>query len=85
MKIKEKIGLIGVGNMGTAILEGLLEKHLVDMKAASEADIEGVKKKVEGLISKDLAWAENQPPPKPDDALGGVYAETGERSAVGKS
>ncbi len=30
MKIKEKIGLIGVGNMGTAILEGLLEKKLVD-------------------------------------------------------
>lgn len=28
--MKEKIGLIGVGNMGTAILEGLLEKKVVD-------------------------------------------------------
>ena len=29
MKIKEKVGLIGVGNMGTAILEGLLRNKLV--------------------------------------------------------
>ncbi len=29
MKIKEKVGLIGVGNMGTAILEGLLKKKLI--------------------------------------------------------
>ncbi len=29
MKIKEKIGLIGVGNMGTAILEGLLKKKQI--------------------------------------------------------
>lgn len=28
-KIKKKIGLIGVGNMGTAILEGLLKKKLI--------------------------------------------------------
>lgn len=32
MAIKKKIGLIGVGNMGTAILEGLLEKGLVRTK-----------------------------------------------------
>ena len=29
MKLKEKIGLIGVGNMGGAILEGLLSKKIV--------------------------------------------------------
>ncbi len=29
MKIKKKIGLIGVGNMGTSIMEGLLVKKLV--------------------------------------------------------
>ncbi len=29
MKIKKKIGLIGAGNMGTSIIEGLLEKKLV--------------------------------------------------------
>lgn len=28
-KIKEKIGLIGVGNMGTSILEGLLRKKMI--------------------------------------------------------
>lgn len=28
MKIKEKIGLLGVGNMGAAILEGLLKKRI---------------------------------------------------------
>ena len=28
MKIKEKIGLLGVGNMGAAIIEGLLEKKI---------------------------------------------------------
>ena len=29
MKIKENVGLIGVGNMGTAILEGLIKKKLI--------------------------------------------------------
>src|SRR5262245_52653080 len=28
MKLKQKIGLIGVGNMGTSILEGLFKQHL---------------------------------------------------------
>jgi pyruvate dehydrogenase E1 component alpha subunit/2-oxoisovalerate dehydrogenase E1 component alpha subunit len=52
-----------------------LERGLLDKKVASAADIEAVVREVERVLDEDLAWAERQPLPKPEDALGGVYAE----------
>ncbi|MFY9611113.1 MAG: thiamine pyrophosphate-dependent dehydrogenase E1 component subunit alpha [Blastocatellia bacterium] len=51
------------------------EKELRDKKVASSADIEQVTSRVNALLDEDLAWAESQPPPAPESALGGVYAE----------
>jgi len=39
MKLKEKIGLIGCGNMGSAILGGLLEKKLVRASQVTVFDV----------------------------------------------
>lgn len=50
-----------------------LEKALKENKVAS-ADIEQVNKQVASLLDEDLAWAEGQPSPVPEDAVGGVYA-----------
>jgi TPP-dependent pyruvate/acetoin dehydrogenase alpha subunit len=60
---------------------GLFEKALKEQKLATGADIETVKKRVDKLLDEDLAWAESQPSPAPEDALGGVYADD-ERPAV---
>lgn len=61
------------------------EKHLKENKVATAADIEDVKKRVAKLLDEDLAWAESQPSPAPEDAAGGVYADDGKPSAVGAS
>ena len=60
-----------------------LEKALKENKVAGEPDIEQVNKKVALLLDEDLAWAESQPSPVPEDALGGVYAEDSRPRAVG--
>jgi pyruvate dehydrogenase E1 component alpha subunit/2-oxoisovalerate dehydrogenase E1 component alpha subunit len=60
-----------------------LEKSLKENKVAGEADIEQVNKKVASLLDEELAWAESQPSPVPEDALGGVYAEDSKPRAVG--
>jgi TPP-dependent pyruvate/acetoin dehydrogenase alpha subunit len=52
------------------------EKHLTEKKVAAAKEIEEVKSRVASVLDEDLAWAEAQPPPKPEDALGGVYAES---------
>src|SRR5262245_6925568 len=59
------------------------EKQLREHKAASGADIDQVKKRVTGVLDEDLAWAESQPSPKPEDAQGGVYAGDGKATLVG--
>jgi pyruvate dehydrogenase E1 component alpha subunit/2-oxoisovalerate dehydrogenase E1 component alpha subunit len=51
------------------------EKELKDKKIASPGDIEQVTRRVDALLDEDLAWAESQPPPSPEEALGEVYAE----------
>jgi TPP-dependent pyruvate/acetoin dehydrogenase alpha subunit len=51
------------------------EKELKENKVAGAGDIDEVKKQVTALLDKDLEWAESQPSPAPEDALGGVYAE----------
>jgi pyruvate dehydrogenase E1 component alpha subunit/2-oxoisovalerate dehydrogenase E1 component alpha subunit len=60
-----------------------LEKALKENKVAGAGDIEQVNKKVALLLDEDLAWAESQPSPVPEDALGGVYAEDSRPKAVG--
>ena len=60
-----------------------MEKALKDSKVAGVADIEQVNKRVATVLDEDLAWAERQPSPVPEDALGGVYAEDLEPKAVG--
>jgi TPP-dependent pyruvate/acetoin dehydrogenase alpha subunit len=59
-----------------------LEKQLKEKKVAAQADIEQVKKRVAKLLDEDLAWAESQPPPAAEDALGGVYADEVKPKAV---
>jgi TPP-dependent pyruvate/acetoin dehydrogenase alpha subunit len=51
------------------------ERELLAKNIASAAEIEEVKRRVEALVDEDLAWAESQPPPQPEDALGDVYAD----------
>src|SRR5262245_4324170 len=54
-----------------------LEKHLKEQKVAPAADVEQVRKRVAMLLDDDLAWAESQPSPAPEDAEGGVYSNDG--------
>src|SRR5262245_22951875 len=54
---------------------GHMEKALKENKVATGGDIEQVKKRVAAILDEDLAWAESQPAPIPEDALGGVYAD----------
>jgi len=58
-----------------------LERALKENKVAGAGDIEQVKNRVASLLDEDLAWAEGQPSPAPEDALGGVYAENVMRDA----
>lgn len=60
-----------------------LEKSLKENKIASAKDIDQVNKRAASLLDEDLAWAESQPSPVPEDALGGVYAEDSKPRAVG--
>jgi len=59
-----------------------LEKALTENKVASAGDIAQVNKRVASLLDEDLAWAESQPSPLPEDALGDVYAGDARPKAV---
>jgi pyruvate dehydrogenase E1 component alpha subunit/2-oxoisovalerate dehydrogenase E1 component alpha subunit len=59
------------------------ERALLETAAATAADIEAVKNRVDQLIDDDLAWAESQPEPAPEEALGGVYADDSQPNAIG--
>jgi TPP-dependent pyruvate/acetoin dehydrogenase alpha subunit len=59
-----------------------LERALKENKVAGAGDIEQVKNRVASLLDEDLAWAEGQPSPAPEDALGGVYADDKKPAAV---
>jgi pyruvate dehydrogenase E1 component alpha subunit len=50
------------------------EKQLKENKVASGAEIDDVVKRVASVLDEDLEWAESQPSPAPEDALGGVFA-----------
>ncbi|HEX8089783.1 MAG TPA: thiamine pyrophosphate-dependent dehydrogenase E1 component subunit alpha [Blastocatellia bacterium] len=59
------------------------EKELVAENIATADDIEEVRGRVERALDEDLAWSESQPPPAPEEALGGVYMDDERPSAVG--
>jgi pyruvate dehydrogenase E1 component alpha subunit/2-oxoisovalerate dehydrogenase E1 component alpha subunit len=60
-----------------------LEKALRESKVAGASDIDQVNKRVAAVLDEDLAWAEGQPSPVPEDALGGVYSGDLEPKAIG--
>ncbi|MGH9759234.1 MAG: thiamine pyrophosphate-dependent dehydrogenase E1 component subunit alpha, partial [Blastocatellia bacterium] len=53
----------------------LFEKQLKDGKLGTVEEFGEIKKKVDRLLDDDLRWAESQPLPKPEAAMGGVYAK----------
>jgi TPP-dependent pyruvate/acetoin dehydrogenase alpha subunit len=63
----------------------LFEKALLDQNVATQAEIEAVYARVEALLDDDLAWAESQPPPAPESANGGVYAEAEDQDSEKRS
>ncbi|MEW6207637.1 MAG: thiamine pyrophosphate-dependent dehydrogenase E1 component subunit alpha [Acidobacteriota bacterium] len=52
-------------------------RHLIADQIASTSEIEAVEAKVEALLDEDQQWAESQPAPRGEDALGDVYADDG--------
>lgn len=56
------------------------EKMLVESGSASVQEIDEVRSRVDTLLERDLAWAESQSAPAPQQAAGGVYAEEGDRA-----
>jgi TPP-dependent pyruvate/acetoin dehydrogenase alpha subunit len=59
------------------------EKQLLKNNVATATEIEAVNQRVNQLLDEDLAWAESQPPPQPEEALGGVYGDDLKPSAIG--
>lgn len=59
------------------------EKQLKENKVASGAEINDVVKRVAAVLDEDLEWAESQPSPAPEQALGGVYADDIKPKALG--
>ena len=59
------------------------EKQLKENKVASGAEIGDVIKRVAAVLDEDLEWAESQPSPEPEQALGGVYADDIKPKALG--
>ncbi|HSE97249.1 MAG TPA: thiamine pyrophosphate-dependent dehydrogenase E1 component subunit alpha [Blastocatellia bacterium] len=50
------------------------EKELLEKRGATAKEIEEVKARVETYLDRELEWAEAQPMPAPEEALGDVYA-----------
>jgi len=59
------------------------EKQLLKNNVATAAEIDAVNQRVNALLDEDLAWTESQPPPQPEEALGGVYGDDLKPSAIG--
>ncbi len=59
-------------------------RHLTEDQIASREEIEAVEAKVEALLDEDQQWAESQPAPKPEDALGDVYADAGAKELTAR-
>ncbi|MEN3333830.1 MAG: hypothetical protein V7641_3195 [Blastocatellia bacterium] len=59
------------------------EKQLLKNQIATAAEIDAVNQRVNALLDEDLAWTESQPPPQPEEALGGVYSDDLKPNAIG--
>ena len=59
------------------------EKELLHKNVATAAEIEEVNNRANALLEEDLAWTESQPPPAPEEAIGGVYADDEKENAIG--
>lgn len=59
-----------------------LEKLLKENKVASGSEIDQIYKRISKVLDEDLAWAESQASPAPEDALGGVYADDSKPKAI---
>jgi pyruvate dehydrogenase E1 component alpha subunit/2-oxoisovalerate dehydrogenase E1 component alpha subunit len=59
------------------------EKQLLKNNVATAEEIAAVNQRVNALLDEDLAWTESQPPPQPEEALGGVYGDDLKPSAIG--
>jgi TPP-dependent pyruvate/acetoin dehydrogenase alpha subunit len=59
------------------------EKELLNKNVATTAEIEEVSSSVNRALDEDQAWSESQPPPAPEEALGGVYADDERATALG--
>src|SRR6185503_4886225 len=59
------------------------EKELLQKNIATAADIEEVNSRVNALLEEDLTWAESQPPPAPEEALGDVVCDDKQTNAIG--
>jgi pyruvate dehydrogenase E1 component alpha subunit/2-oxoisovalerate dehydrogenase E1 component alpha subunit len=59
------------------------ERDLLDKHSVTAGEVESVKARVEGYLDAELEWAESQPMPAPEDALGGVYAEGETTTTIG--
>ncbi|HKA19049.1 MAG TPA: thiamine pyrophosphate-dependent dehydrogenase E1 component subunit alpha [Blastocatellia bacterium] len=59
-----------------------IEKLLRENKIAGGSEIDQVNKRVSKILDEDLAWAESQPTPAPEDAVGGVYADDSKPKAI---
>jgi len=59
------------------------EKTLLEGRVAVASEIEEVKARVDRLLDEELQWAESQPMPAPEDALGDVYAEDKKPTGIG--
>jgi TPP-dependent pyruvate/acetoin dehydrogenase alpha subunit len=59
------------------------EKQLLKNNVATAEEIAAVNQRVNALLDEDLALTESQPPPQPEEALGGVYGDDRKPSAIG--
>jgi TPP-dependent pyruvate/acetoin dehydrogenase alpha subunit len=59
-----------------------LERALTETKLASAEELRAVAAKADALLDADLAWAERQPSPAAEEALGDVYADDAKPNAV---
>jgi TPP-dependent pyruvate/acetoin dehydrogenase alpha subunit len=59
------------------------ETALVDSGGVTREEIGAVAAKVDAFLDEELAWADAQPLPRPEEALGGVFA--GDEPGSGRS
>lgn len=57
------------------------ERKLIDSNVATTTEIQEVTDRVESFVDEDLGWAESQPAPPAEEALGDVYASDTLKSA----